>query len=1803
MKSRLVLILATFFMGMGLFSQNMRNAYQKQWQEVDKLSSESLPKSAIDKTEAILQQAIADKNIPQVMKSYIFLYQLNSTIDTNNDFDYIGKLEMLLNDAQQPTDKALIHSILADLYSQTYMDDRWNISQRTDLPQEVIPVDIKEWTTSNYLNKIFEHLQAAIEDKEALLEDTTKSYDDIIKLGEDSRTYRPTLYDFVMNRTIESAKSLQQIGNQEFDLAAIGATLEQLTLPAHQYVKQSITPSKKYIVYSYYQQYLSDLLNRGLTGALILAELDKFDFVRSHAYSLDSSKSLQVLYTLEKLYRDDETTVEIINSIVDNLNVDWRIGLRGMPLAGGEDSDGIQRQNKEMYDWLQKGIEKYPNYKRIGILKNRLASLEEPFMKIEGGDLFYPEDKIEIDLIYRNSQKVRKSKQVRLFAIRGGKEVLLRTIGVDFKSRETYETDTTKLSLGSLPMGEYCLKTNFKEAEYSDQKFDFSVSNLMTYYRSSSQNEYEIFVVDRKNGKPIEGATVTVSVGKEAKDKKTLAQLTTNELGMVVFSDSVKVQEFNRYPEYKVSYQNDKGLKQQVMYATSYYRGYNYQPDVKQPDAISVFADRSIYRPGQTICFKAIVLDGSSKVVANSKRTVRLYNPNREVVGEVVLSTNQYGSISDKFVLPQRGLTGYYQIEVDGGGRLGLRVEEYKRPSFEVKFEKIDKTFSFGDEVVLKGSALAYSGVSLQDAEVNYRISRRPFSFWPWRGAGESHFQSGVVKTKADGTFEIEFIPQLGDGHNMLGGNVYTFSITADVTDLNGETRNAEYSVNIGDVSMMLDVDLASQIEKSEATPFTIQARNLAGVEVTASGGYEVYALDKSNKVGAKLQEGKFTTGKQEQLIGEIKKLASGRYRIILKAKDDAGREVQAEKDFVLFGYDDPKPPYETDIWLVEKSKQFAEGKPAQIIYGTSNSDTYVLYQVYNNQKTFERRFVKLDNQNHKFEIPYLSDYGDEVYVSFTTVRNRELKTNSVLLNKEQPKADTELTLKMGTFRDKLRPGQAETWTLSVYDSANNPVSAEVLASMYDASLDQIYPLEAWMLNRPHVYKEYLRELSFNFSSGFRNSYFFNFDNEGDVQKYVRFDFDEFKYGLSRRYPIYDLKEESMAGGAPMLNRPVVRMSKSDISSRDQISIADVAENDASGIDINELSEQKVVVEESAVDSGSENGASGSEPQVRRNFNETAFFYPQLKLNESGETVISFTAPESNTQWRFRALAHDKDSKVGQLEKMVYTRKELMVTPNMPRFLRHGDRASISTKISNLSESSVSGQVGIEFFNPIDDKKVNLKVKEGKQKFALGKDASTFATWTFDVPADVDLLGVRIVATSGKFSDGEQHALVVLPNRLLVTEAMPFDVTEVGEETFVFEKMEDNKSKTLENNKLTLEFASNPAWYAVQALPVMSNPTNENAVNWFASYYVNRLGASLMRQYPKVANVMEAWIKQGGDKEVLISKLSKNEELKTILLEETPWVLDAQSETEQMQRLALLFDLNNSKNQSDIALQKLKELQTGDGPWTWYKGMYPSRSITQYLLYGFAELQRVAQVEYPEDVKVMQMNGLRYVDKQIVEDFNNLKKYNRNWKEIKSITTSQLEYLYLRAMYRDIPISHEAREAERFYTEVVCNNWTGISLYEKSLLAVLSKELGKKDLAAKIVKSIKEHSLEDKEMGMYWPNNKNHVFLSMSAVSTHVFVMEALKENGATAAEMDLMKRWLVKQKQTQVWESTHATIDAIGALLGNGSDWFGVDNEPVIKVGGKIVRSSSGETITDMWQGCMPVNVSLILGWKNLLR
>lgn len=1751
MNKRLLFVVMLLF-SVSLFAQQKINdtttkSYQSEWDKVIQMEKDNLPKSAKEITDKILLQAIADKNTSQAIKALFMKNKYEIVIDSDNNTSIFSDLEKLLAQSDKPADKALLHHILGDLYLKYYDNNSWIINNRSQL-NNYVPNDIKEWSKNIFYDKIIEHLNLSVKDKDALLSVTTKEYKDIISINRYSSEYYPTLYDFIMYRNIVLSTSLK-IDDLNNIVSKSGFTWNEIYGLADSFTKLNLgNNDKDYGLYSLklFQQYMSSLLERDMPQTLVFIELRKSSHLKkSSIYT--NNYLINTLLSIYDKYKNDSTSVETIDLIAQ-----YYVN------SNGEEKDSNRTQ---AYEWLLKGLEKYPQYKRINILKKTLQALKNPEARISSSEsIFYLGDEMKkIKLQYKNINKVsfdisRKTGD--------DKYVPYKKYDVELNAETSHLFYTKELNLDISEGGTYKIDLSFDKALNDQRPFEVTISNIASYARMASEKDYEFYIINRRNGAPIKNAVIDI-----LEDGKLIKKLHTNNQGFATYTSDIELKsDYSLRSKFQYEIYTKEGRtysKNRLPYSYIFQR--REKPERIDTEKINIFTDRSIYRPGQTVYYKAVAVnskDDKLNPIRNNKYTIKLSDINNQVISEQTLSTNEFGSISGQFTLPVGRTTGMYQLQINDI-REYIQVEEYKRPTFQVTFDKIDKTYSFGDKVILKGQVESFSGVKIQDANVEYFISKR--NYWGWNRSSDFS-ESGNVTSKSDGSFEITFtIPENDFDEPLFWRNIYSFNVSATVTDLNGETQNGEYSFSVGSVSMILSTNIPDKIDKNSTDNFEIKAQNLNGQDISASGTYVIYKDTITNEI----LKGEFTTGIQTLLKSHIQKLSSGKYTIKLKSKDDNGKEVENESSFILYSDNDKKPPIETNDWLIQKNTRFSINKPAEIVIGISAENITILYELIKDEKVFQRQQIKLSNENKTLVIPYKAEYEDGINAILTYMVNGESYQKYIYLTKE--KIDNkQLQLKLEVFRDKLRPGQKEEWRISVKDNQSKPVFAELLASMYDTSLDKIYQSRNWSFDGLYNYS-YSSPITFELNErnyGVYNQYYFYYKEI----KSPAFFFDRIKdFGFS-----FNDIGMYLTGAIAGVNI------KNTASDNIRIRGASSLKSEALQSDGIVLQENAVVgygaemeinkVKESVPSAAKEDNTT---PQIRQNFNETAFFFPQLKTDQNGETIISFTVPESNTTWKFRAIAYDKSLNIGSLEAITMTRKDMMVIPNLPRFMRQGDKTTISTKISNLSEDAITGKVRIEFFDPTNDMLIDLNINNQFQTFNIEKNASTSAEWTFQVPANIDMIACRIIAENELFSDGEQHIIPVLPNRMLVTESMPLNVNGIGSKQFVLDKLANNKSASLSNYRLTLEYSSNPSWYAVQALPEFNNPTNENVVNWFASYYVNTLGYSINKQYPKVAAMINTWKKQGENKESLTSKLMQNEELKSVLLEETPWVLDAKSETEQMQRLSLLLDLNNTQYQQSSATNKLIELQNSDGGWSWYKGFKSNRSITQYILYGYSQLARLNAVEFPTEIREMQMNALKFIDKEIREDFESLKKNNKNWEKISSISTYQIEYLFVRSRYRDIPIDQETRSAERFYTTIAENSWNKLGLYEKSLLAMLANQNENKELANKIINSLREYATIDSEKGMFWANNRSNVFMSLSSVSKHTFIMEAFNDMKVDKKEMNLMKLWLLKQKQTQVWESTHATLDAIFALLSTGSDWFSDSGDVAIKVGGKEVNQS----------------------------
>ena len=972
----------------------------------------------------------------------------------------------------------------------------------------------------------------------------------------------------------------------------------------------------------------------------------------------------------------------------------------------------------------------------------------------------------------------------------------------------------------------------------------------------------------------------------------------------------------------------------------------------------------------------------------------------------------------------------------------------------------------------------------------------------------------------------------------------YRYSIEATITNVAGETQSSTDVISVGNRSLILQTELKDRICKDKPVETVFKVQNLNGQPVAVKGDYSLYSVnDKyavSDKSIALSNEKPIVTGvftSNEAITFDWKNLPSGSYLLKASVKDGQNQEVTAEVKTILFSLEDKRPPIATLTWFYESNTKFDTTHPAVFYFGTSEKDAYVMMNMFSGDKLLENKTMNLSDTIIRYEYPYLESYGDGVFVNFCLVRNGQVYQQQVSLEKRLP--DKTLTMKWDVFRDKLRPGQKEEWKLTIQTPQGKAADAEMLATMYDASLDKIW-------NRPQNFLlSYNRILPFfHWMNAYSGDSRIDYRWGGAFLKYPSLEYDHFVIQPMVN-PLMGTVDGVMRKGtaANFMIRGLSR--SSEAKTAEYISISSAAAAD------------EVLVE---TGTGTEEELPEAPADLRTNLAETAFFYPQLRTNKNGEISFSFTMPESLTRWNFRGFSHTKGMLTGTLDGEATTSKEFMLTPNLPRFVRVGDETSIAASIANMTGKPQAGTVSMILFDPATDKVISTQ----KQKFSIAAGKTIGVSFIFTVTDQYSVLGCRMIADSGTFSDGEQQLIPVLSNKEHLVETLPMPIRGEETRTFSLDPLFNHHSKTATDRRLTVEFTGNPAWYAIQALPSLSLPVNNNAISWATVYYANTLASFIMNSQPRVIAVFDSWKLQGGTKETLLSSLQKNQEVKNILLSESPWVLEAQTEEQQKERIATLFNLNNILSNNISAITRLQELQNSKGAWSWYKGMDGSRYVTTYIAELNARLAMLTGQPLTGDALAMQQKALAYLHQSALDDYNEILKYQKAGEKVTGVSGSILQYLYLIAISgEEIPKANKAAYA--YYLSKVGELLTSPSMDTKAIAAIVLDKAGRKKEAQEFIASLKQYLTKTDEQGMFFAFHENPYTWGGMSLQAHVNVMEALELTGENNETVEEMKLWLLKQKQTQQWNSPVATADAVYALLMKGVNLL--DNQGDVRI------------------------------------
>ena len=1701
---------------MSVFAPMQAQTYDNLWKELEVLERKDLPKSVISEAMKIYDKAKAEQNVPQMMKAYLTAMQYRSLLTPDSLKVDMNGLEQWASQTGSMEDKAILYSILGEM---------------------TMPADVK---------KGLGYLQASLKDKDRLLLIPVEKLRPMVRVGEASKRYfRDNLYNLLARRAIQIMQQYRwqaaAKANQTNSLSVDMTDMDQFV--TYQFVPVSDCDLTAAVMQTY-QSLLKAYDTETEREGWLLTGIDALNYLyRNFSGNFSNDVCQQELRKWIHTYPAVKTVPEAYLALAQFLQ--------------------YQNNQVERLRIVREGIAGYPRYEGINQLKNIEKEILNASLSLEIATA-YPGEQQSVKVNYKNltgiTLQLYKVNLPVTSAVLQNRTIhfeskyvrLQREEHFSLKPTTDYLNVDTTLTIQAPQAGIYFLKAVSDGKKGVSDGTLMNVTALKTIYRPLPDGTLELVVVDAVSGQPVSEAEVTIYTEKGGGySPQQTYQADKQGTLKLDFLNS------NKY------WYNAHTAADNAMPILNLWKNDYYYKESKRKEVLQLFTDRSIYRPGQTVYVSGLAYEmekDSTRVLADKKYTVSLYDANNNETGKVEVRTNGFGSFSGQFVLPSPCLTGYFSLRA-ADTSVSFKVEEYKRPTFDVTFEPVKVEYQVGDSIEVVGMAKTFAGAPVQNARVHYNISRSYAWFWRFMGRGSARWE-GEAMTDADGKFTVPVHFEIDSDRRESPLWYYTYNIQADVTDGAGETQQANLSLPLGSTSMVLNMDnLPDNLVKEKKLEIKLTAMNLSGEPVDTPVTYQVVEMEEQ-KDGQEKEGRKVLTGTVEankSFVPEaIYALPSGNYRLKLSAKDTQGRECTASKNFLLFSLNDKRPPFVITDWFYQDGLEFDAASPATVYIGSSEKNVYLLYDVFAGNKRLESKRIELSDSVVSFRFPYKKEYGDGILVSMAFVKDGRLYSHNARIMKPAP--EKKLQLKWTTFRDKLRPGQQEEWKLTVLYPDGSPAEAEMLATMYDASLDKIYSAHKLDFG---VDFHYVVPLTYWNTSYMRNAYLY-VDFPLKRLRAVPLEYSELIIPSTGRMEAMVVgyggsPRATLAGALKIRGRSAANAVMNQEAVTDMVLQEEMVETSA---------QEKVEM------GSSEELAETGDIQIRENFAETAFFYPQLRTNEKGEVSISFVLPESLTRWKFMGLAHTRNVDYGKIEATATASKEFMLQPNMPRFVRVGDKANIAASLMNLSDKGVKGTVRMELFNPETEKVFYSQ----KQKFDVKGGETGHVNFTFEVGDKYAVMACRMVADGDTFSDGEQRYIPVLTDKQWVTETVPLNVNGEGAHIFSLENLFNKHSKTASEQRLTVEFTAHPAWYAVQALPVVANPQNEDALSWATAYYAHSLAAFIVKENPRIKQIFDSWKAQSGTKETFMSNLQKNQELKNILLAETPWLTEATNEAEQKQRIATLFDLNTMNSQLAVSVEKLGELQNADGAWSWYKGMQGSRYVTTQVMEMLVRLNALTHQDADSRMQPMIQKGFEYLGKQAAEEYKSMKEAEKKGAVGLRPSEQVLRYLYICVLDGKAPVD---KKVNQYFIDKLSGEGKELTIYGKALGAIILQQAGKVAEAKLFMQSLMEYSVVTDEMGRYFDTPKARYSWFSYKIPTEVAAMEAIQRITKDTKAIDEMKRWLLKQKQTQTWETLIATADAVYALMATGaSDLLANTGGVEITLGKEVIRTPADNAI-----------------------
>ncbi len=1981
------LFLLLVFATTSQFAQNI----EKEWGKVIAFENEGKIKSADEIVSKIYKNAIDDKNEVQIIKCFFYKSKYIQKLEENAQSKILDNLQADIKKVSIPS-KAILNLVYGRCLKQYFDTNRYLLYSRTKL-DSTESKSFLTWTQEDFEKEIKQIYNSTIENEEVLKDTPLINYELIFDFLTFEKFKMQNLYEYLLNENILFLISLNSISNTKSN----SANLHDLTKSSRDFISlnldfienndlkkiiklyqkiEKINPNQenefKRLQFCY--KYILDSENDYLNTLLLLQKKNnderlsqKILFEMAIIYKKRASKESPENYNLK--------AVEILDSIISIKNRSNIYGnaLREKFIITNKTLD-IQLQK---FTYANENARAFINYKNIDQVKISFFKYNQ-------------KDKSNFENI-----KLNKDSILNDFLSKNKAE---KYISAQLINKKDYLNYSTEILLPQLNTGNYLV---YFEADYEGinkkTNCSFITSTNLMVLASHKENHDFYTILDRKTGHPIENVIL----------KSEHFTIKTNKNGIANY----KIKSGEKYYNTLQVFKDNDTVYFNKNYINSSNTYINKDNEIFK-GKIEFFLDRAIYRPGQTVYYKAIIVQkkrDKSTVVPKTTVKIIIENASNDELKSFEVMSNEFGSFSGEFILPKNGLTGNFNIRAEEPDELTkdasynveeeehpfwdnvelensnylFKVEEYKRPKFEIVFDSLKKNYTLNQKNTVTGIAKAFSGSKITSAKVKYIVEREIYNGnWNYSSDNET-IVTGETITDDSGKFNIEFTTSSDEDIAKTDLPVFKYIVKVDISDINGETRSQERSINIGYHTLKLGCNIPKLIKTKEAKEITLKTTNLNDEFTATKGEFKVYFLKPYNgkfkertlpypelktiadddfeklfplenntsktlndEIGTLVYSEKFDTEVSKEIFLDfLKNYKSGFYKIVLTAIDALNNTIEDKSIFELIQSNDTATP--NKIFTIEQLN--SNVKKDGFVLLKLNSilpNLYIQSTSFYSNSIFNEQNIILEKGQAAVKIPIFPEFKNTIKIGFQTI----IENESFIQEFESsiPILQSKLEFETNTFRSKIEPGSKEFWSFKL---KQKDMEAEILASMYDSSLDQ-FTSKNWgnlaineydnnyishktvigverlycnfrnlnpLLQTPDFKNETTNLIWFGFdfvynklgehnreyknqitrkskkpkNAGWINGYvgdvsgpipgisilvkgtqrstISDFDGYYEIEaadgEELIFSFIGFKeekitvnskvinvlmdaeiaklnevvivgYGAQKKRSMLgavtrinsndNLRSdidtnllqslEGFAAGVQVTNStgasPSIRIrgTSSITGNSEALIIIDgviMTANELSLISANDVIDLTVLKDASATAIYGSKGANGviiittkkaikelSQIKARTNLSETAFFFPHLKTDSQGKVSFNFTSPEALTQWKLRLYAHDKNATVGYLEKSIITQKDLMVVPNFPRFFREKDSIVITAKVSNMTTEPKTGIAILQLFDVTTGQSIDIEMlnKDNIKNFNVNPLGNTIVSWKIYIPESIQGVQYKVLAKSGNFSDGEENIVPVLTNNMLVTESIPVWVRENSKKEYTFENLKNNNSNTLRNHQFTFEYTSNPTWTAIQSLPYLMEYEHECAEQTFSRYYANALASDIINSNPKIVNVFESWQKNGK----LDSKLEQNEELKSILLAETPWMMDAKSEDEKKNNFALLFDLNKMKSSMESTFSKLKQKQKSSGGFVWFDGGEENEYITRHILAGFGHLQQLNIKSIPtKNYKEIIDKGIPFIDAKFI---SNHQYFVKNQEDKTKFTWhnphSDIHYLYTRSFYlKEYPLSKELSEAIPNYLNHIKTNWLTYSLYQKGMVALILSRFKENETAIKIIESLKETASTNEDWGMYWIDNKAGWYWYQAPIETQALLIEAFSEITKDIKSVDAMKVWLLKNKQTKNWPTTKSTTEAVYALFIQGTDWLSVKDNTIVKIGDqKLVSKKITESQKEAETGYMK------LTWKN---